>query len=64
MEPYEVLITKTGYDRDNNETAEIIFGPKIIFAYSKENAIRKATIKSDISVNDVEDVSFYVRNFS
>lgn len=65
MNPFEVLITKTVYDKEDNEkTPEIVFGPKMIFAYSKDNATMKATIESGISPDDVEIVNFYVRNFS
>jgi len=65
MDPFEVLITKTVYDKDDMEkTPEIIFGPKLIFAYDKDSATMKATIESGISSDDVENVHFYVRNFS
>lgn len=65
MDPYEILITKTVYGEDDCEkTPEIIFGPKLTFAYDKESATRKAIIESGISSDDVENVHFYVRNFS
>lgn len=64
MNPYEILITKTVYDENDCEkTPEIIFGPKLIFAYGKENATRKAIIESGISSGDVENVHFYVKEF-
>ncbi len=63
MEPYEVLITKTGYDKDDNETAEIVFGPRIIFAHGKDSVVKKAAIESGISSDDVNEVNFYVKKY-
>lgn len=63
MNPYEVLITKTEYDKDDNEQTKILFVPTIIFAYTLENAVKKAVIESGISSDDVNDVDCYVKEF-
>jgi len=64
MEPYEVLITKINYGNDDDERIEIVFGPKLIFAYNKDSATKKAVVESGVSIDDINDVFFYVRNFS
>jgi len=65
MEPFEVLITKSVYDEDNNEkTPKVIFGPKLIFAWDKGSAIKKAVIKSKMLPEDIDDSRFYIKNFS
>lgn len=65
MEPFEVLITKTVYtdDDEGNEEVKIVFGPKLIFAYTKDEAKIKASIQSNISSDEVTDLFYYVRNF-
>jgi len=64
MEPFEVLITKSVFDKNDVEkTPEVIFGPKLVFAWDKDSATMKATIESGISPDDVNNVQFYVRNF-
>jgi len=65
MEPFEVLITKSVFGKDDTEkTPKVMFGPKLIFAWDKDSATMKATIESGISPDDVDSVQFYVRNFS
>lgn len=63
MSPYEVLITKTKYDENDDEQTKIVFVPTIIFAYTSEDAVKKAVISSGISPDDVNDVDCYVKEF-
>ncbi len=61
MRVFNVLIAQEQYDDDGNELApKILFGPKLVFGYSKEVAKRKALVESKISVQEIENAELFM----
>ncbi len=63
MQPYEILVIKTEYDENDKEVITVIVGPKLIFAYTKDEATKKAVIISGVSTDAISDHDFYVREY-
>ena len=64
MNPFEILITKENYDEDDKLQIETIFGPKLVFAYDKEGAVRKALIDSGLPSSDIGGVYIWVKEYT
>lgn len=63
MNLFEVVIVKENYDEKIEKTIYRVLHQGRYFAFSENDAVNKAVIDSEISIDDIDEVSIYVNEF-